>query len=235
MKVCVVGNSHCGALIEAWRQICGSWADLSLTFFATPGTKIRNVALRDGKLVGLTDDVREILKVTSGGLQECDPEQYDSFLFYGLIKSPKAEHTDVKYSAAVREAALTDRCVESNAARLIGQLRTVTDKPVSVAAAPFRVPAGTDTASAWTCSHEEETAFFQRVAFDKLSASVIAQPKETVIGQTRATFAEFSTGSKRLQVETERAPKAHPSGEVSHMNCRYGEIWLEHYLPTIRK
>ncbi|WP_152618516.1 hypothetical protein [Leisingera sp. ANG-Vp] len=179
----------------------------------------------------MTDDVRDILKVTSGGLEACDPNQYDRFLFYGLISQPYPRQSDIDYSVAVREAALKDRGSRSPAVKLAGQLRTVTGKPVDVAAAPFKVPVPGVPAAQWSCPHQAETAYLQGALFDGLDASLIAQPDSTVIEGTRSTFPEYAKGSKRLQIDAESEPEQHPSGEVTHMNAQYGQIWLEHYLP----
>jgi hypothetical protein len=54
---------------------------------------------------------------------------------------------------------------------------------------------------------------------------MIAQPLETIVNG-HFTDPVYTIGSKRLTVDINRDGKAHPENDRTHMNEKFGAIWL---------
>ncbi len=230
MRICVIGNSHCGALVSAWRADSEGRSDKTLTFFAMRGRAIKDLRVSWRRLVAKDRDSAKALAFTSGGIKRIDPRRYDRVLVYGLIRQPPATDTDDGFSLALREAVLTDWFDRSLAKTMVMRLRQITDKPIDVAPAPFQLAPKGAVPGRWALAYEDEARSFAR-SFDTLGARFWPQPPETIVpGGTRATRPEFSKGSVRLAIDETSVGKKHAVSDLKHANRAFGTIWLQTYL-----
>lgn len=234
MKICVIGNSHSGAIAEAWNAISGKWGNVDITFFAFPAMKAKQLVAKDGVLVARRQDARRMMRFSSGGLSKIVPGDYERILAYGMVKPPPADVSDIPLSAAVRDAAVADRASGSLATLVLSQIRKVSRIPVDVAPAPY-IAANADDAPEWSRSDADELALMQGV-FNRLEVRLIGQPLETMVSsKSRATLRRYSEGSSRLSTpaRSKVGGVSHGDQEVRHMNRQYGEIWLRQYLSNL--
>ncbi|MES2144715.1 MAG: hypothetical protein V4516_10245, partial [Pseudomonadota bacterium] len=92
-RLCVIGNSHVAAFKLGWDQLAARGDALTRaiapTFFGAPRDGLKNLAVRDGRLVPTADFVRDHFARMSGGRADVDPAVYDGFLLVGLGASMK--------------------------------------------------------------------------------------------------------------------------------------------------
>lgn len=236
MKIAVIGNSHCGALISAWEEQSHRRQDVSLTFFAMPGHMgLRTLKIKGDALVPNTPRQRKILRRISGGLERIETGNFDRFLVYGLLKHPLPEEGDAHHSSALREAILQDRLHDSSAKFILKSLQSITDKPIDVGPAPYLVPSKKDPVAQWQSTPAQDSKFFSD-GFKALGAErFIAQPEESLLiadttqAPTRATDPRYSKGSIKIVT----GGGVHPESDRKHMNAAYGALWLERYLADL--
>lgn len=172
-KIAVIGNVHIAAAKDGWDRISDRHPDHRLTFFGAPRDFMKDLVLRDGMLVPGTDRLRAKLRLSSGGLEAIRLDAYDEVVLYGLQFGPRQvvqlyrTHRPVSFEwrdplpdlAPMRRAPdrvtsiaehLFDRAVraglgQSIAMGLIGQIRTVSDRPVSLIPAPGFAEAALDS------------------------------------------------------------------------------------------
>jgi hypothetical protein len=232
IRLCILGNSHAGALKQASADFCAAHPEAVLTFFAAVAFDSRAMAVQDGQYVPLDDALAAQYEMTSGGLRAIDPAQYDAFLVYGFggrslpLDRPRA------YSQAFRAACTLTRLQEDLIGPHLQALRGLTDKPLFAALKPLPCPQD-GRRPRRLLPHHEEVALAQRHICDPLGAQMVAQPAATRIDD-RATHPDFASGSARLvQVAHPDAP-AHADDEAKHMNAEYGRLWLDAFWPHLR-
>ena len=236
MKIAVIGNSHCSALISAWEEKFHQRQDVSLTFFAMPGHMgLRTLKIQDGALVPSTPRQKKMLRHISSGLERIETSSFDRFLVYGLLKHPLPEEGDAHHSSALREATLHDRLHDSSAKFILQSLQSITDKPIDIGPSPYPIPSTQKPVARWHSTPAQDTNFFSN-SFKVLGAErFIAQPEnslliaETTQTPTRATDPIYSKGSIKIGVEG----GAHPESDRKHMNAAYGSLWLDHYFADL--
>ena len=83
VKVCIIGDSHVGALKKAWAVIDRTFPGIRITFFALPALALDSVVAANGTLCSVSEGDRKALEFISGGKSHIDPGEYDVFLVYG--------------------------------------------------------------------------------------------------------------------------------------------------------
>ncbi|EEX13549.1 conserved hypothetical protein [Citreicella sp. SE45] len=229
MKLCIIGNSHVGALRTAWTSgLSDDFPGITITCFAQRGQGIAEMVVAEGRLLPANPYMKRTVEFTSGGLSEVVVAEYDAFLLYGLHEHGQ-ETGDTWYSSAVRAAALKDKVTGQGNHALLVKLRGLTDKPVWVAHDPL--PA-LDPSGLVAADYDAELAEMQRLCYDPLQARLVPQPAETMVAG-RATKLAFSKDSQPLAVGDDRDDRHHGADEIQHMNTAYGEIWLRAFLPGL--
>lgn len=226
MKLCVIGNSHVGALKLAWDGLRAERRDLEVTFFAQRQGKILTLATEGRRLVPSSEEQRAQLEFTSGGLGVIDTRAYDAFLVYGLFHRPPLTEDGSPYSRAVREAATLDRATRSNAYRMVRRLRRITRRPIFVGLSPLRANIEGAPLPPPLLPYSEECDLLDRQVFAPLGARLVRQPPETVVDD-RSTAVEFSPGSVKLDLGDLGVGARHGDRDDFHMNEAYGRLWLE--------
>lgn len=233
MKVCVIGDSHVGAIKLAYDAL-GPAPPHELTFFAALAEGIDRLELADGKLVPPANipHVAEAMRMTSGGLSTINPKVYDLFLLIGMVGSIEQMVWTIArpLSEAVRACAVTDFWHASRLPPLLGTLRQITQKPVTVGFTPLLARAQTNDLGPERYARflEQSNALF----FSGFNVRAIGQPPQTIVNG-HATKIEYSRMSERLLKDKEGRAVRHPEGETSHMNKDYGALWLAQFFAEI--
>lgn len=128
MKICIIGNSHVGALKRAWD--IKPHHSIDVDFFAARGASLRDLTVKRNALVPATRTLKSALKFTSGGKARIEPERYDGFLVYGAQAKHIIFNKDNHYSKAVIQAALHDHVQDTVSFAIITRLRRVTEKRI---------------------------------------------------------------------------------------------------------
>lgn len=233
MKVCIIGNSHVGALKRAWDRISKDHPGLELVFFAHRGTGMSALKSRDGQL--LTDDeaLASAMRFTSGGLDRIIPQDYDVFLIYGLRASPNFRNGNQYISSQAENQAAEDLTRNRLSFRILTMLRGLTDKRIFLGHDPLK--AATVTRPKASPRHYQAgIEFLNERIYGPLGAEMLVQPVSTIVNG-RNTHASFSLGSLRLAIGESSEGVSHPNGEELHMNDGFGEVWLVNFFTRLEE
>ena len=176
-KICVIGDSHVGALKQGWEKVKHDFPEFSLTFFASRGKLLTHLKVEQGKLQTDRPHIRKHLKQTSGGLDHVDPESFDVFLVYGLEMQAYLPFNYV--SKNVLLALQQDTLLNTLGWTMVNRLRTLTDKPLFLGHTPM-------SASDLAPSVPDEL-YLQGVEYlnsnllREVAATLQPQPKNTIV------------------------------------------------------
>jgi len=151
-KFCLIGDSHLGALGAGIDANNISGPDYEMTFFSIHARNLPALQLKDRKLEGATDDLRNELAAFSGGRDSIEIDAYDEFVIVGhslcigfLVDLYRSYCCDCMPGPVRGRYLLSDHCFTTASERIIagveamtiGRLiRAVTDKPITFVAAP---------------------------------------------------------------------------------------------------
>lgn len=230
MKLCVIGNSHVGALRLAWIQVLNKrFGDIEMTCFAHRGSGIAHMKVEGKSLIPENPLMARAIKFTSEGKDKVNVADYDAFVVYGLHEG-SFDRGDNYFSSAVQAAAMKDRVLNQGNHILLTKLRQITDKPVFAAHDPLPALPEEGLLPA-DPPYEAQIALMQRLFYAPLDVTLIAQPQETIL-QGRATQGRFTKGSEQLAIGDDGTDgRTHGANEIQHMNADYGALWLEAFLP----
>lgn len=239
MKLCVIGNSHCGALHDGWKQIRDTRPGDEVTFFADRARYASRIRIetvgkifKTHRLVPRDERTASAFRTTSGGQDAINVKDYDYFLVYGLNSQPTVDQDDRQFSAAVREATWEDRVTGTAAFGVAKKLRALTKVPVLAMANPYRTPLDGVEVPPIDDLVAEEVAFYRRRWAETLGVTFLPQPAETVLAG-HATVPAFGKGSRHLQVAEGETVGAHGETEDQHMNADYGKIVMQYVLDNL--
>ena len=152
--MCVIGDSHTGALRKAANALSPDLLDeASLTFFSAPAALLRELRGSGRALAPATEELRQYLLKTTGGKERIEIASYDAFVLVGMkfgldiprlfgqvataahLKWGKAENL---VSGACLNAILRARLKHSEAVRMAIRLRRKFAGPLILCAVPFR-------------------------------------------------------------------------------------------------
>src|SRR5215471_8339706 len=152
-SLCVIGNSHAGAIWQAWKSgAVAARPGFTMTVFASQASSVE-LDYRDGALVPLNQVVREMFAYTSGGKTSVEIGDYDAFLLVSLgfgvdmarvfSRCSVVEHLDkgpveTLVSHACILEMLRDQNATSTALELAKAIRTDSAKPILIYPTPFR-------------------------------------------------------------------------------------------------
>lgn len=246
-SVCIVGNSHVAAVKQAWTNRAPVLLpDVSVDFFSA-GTSLLPKLTLDGKIWRCANELlREKIAYTSGGQDYIDLSRYDAFVVLGTgfgLDIPKfSEEYDIASETRAPEgellsrpcfAALLEAWFENSlAVQMADTIRSVSDRPILICAAPFlseRVLADEEPLRQQKRFQDREFLKFAvdaaKAAGENISArhdlSLIWQGEETV-GIPGFTKAEYGLNPIRF---TMRGGKL-PTVDRKHGNEDYGFIML---------
>ncbi len=246
--LCIIGNSHLGAVKMGWNRIRAEQPGLQITFAGSPGNKIKRMQIVDGKLEP-AEYWRPMFLMTTGGKTNIDPALYDAFVLvgatFGIFPLTKLHYHYRAESHACRDAgpqlvsdemfhdAALDRLRGSLAFRVLRKLRQVTDKPVYIAPEPGPSVAIVDGKDSEHWKMLIESGDNRRLA-DTLRAcsqelagnglTILDQPSETI---AEAIFSKASFTRGAVALDDSDMPAEH---DYLHMNDVYGAIVMQRLL-----
>jgi hypothetical protein len=232
MKICVIGNSHVGALKRAWDKMSPAHPGLELVFFAHRGNGMSALKPQGKKLVPTTDDLCAAMKFTSGGQDHIVPADYDAFLIYGLKASPNFGAGERFFSRQVRQQALDDLTHNKLSLKVLKMVRQLSEAPVYLGHEPLNSASETRP-DASIAPYESGIAQLNESFYGPLGAEMLMQPPSTMVNG-KNTDPSFSKDSQRLAIGTSNNDAAHPEGEDRHMNAAFGEIWLGAFIERLK-
>jgi hypothetical protein len=150
-SICLIGNSHVAAIKQAWTNRAPALlSDVTLDFFSA-GTNLLPSFELDGKIWRCGNEMlREKIAYTSGGQDCIDLSRYDAFVVLGTgfgLDVPKfSQDYDIASESRAPEgkllsgpcfAAMIEAWFEDSlAVQMIGTIKSVSDKPALLCAAP---------------------------------------------------------------------------------------------------
>lgn len=203
-----------------------------MTFFAQRGAGMTELMPSGGMLVPGSDKLREAIQHTSGGHSRIDFQEFDVVLLVGFLWGypPSLGH----YSLAAARQALFDVTPKTVAINLLHKIRRVSNIPIYVAHQPLRRYLGESEEIGELTPYRRLVEALNAEFMEGYGAVLLHQPPQT-IASSFFTRPEFSACSPRLDVGDGDGDKAESSyaAPQSHMNVRYGDIYLSTHLPAI--
>lgn len=241
-SVCLIGNSHLGALKLGWPSIVAEFSKMEQDFYASAGDSLE-LAVSGNRLEPATHDVRQRLAYTSGKSGDIEAN-YDAYIVCGLLLSfARAMNAFRKTVSELRASGQTFKVITVTAtdsmheslrpllfAEVLAKLREITKAPIYVIATPlpalerhpeFENLGGYLKSTLLPAYH---TAC-ERIVHE-FNATFLPQPAETTGPLEFTTRKEFYL----LPPENVAAEKA----VHTHMNAAFGAIVLKDALEHIR-
>ena len=248
-SVCVLGNSHTGAIKSAWTNRAPSVAPgFALRFFAASNFNLENLICENGALVPKFNDSAEKFRITSGGLDTIDIARYDAIVLIGAefgintqelcgtqgtIRHLEAGPVSQLLSKACYAATIETALENSLAVSLIDRIRSISDLPVLICPKPFLSESSlTKKEIRRNPRLGDHVLFAAVVAQAKAIAEVIAKrhrvevlwQNDSTIGIPGFTRAELGIDAARLSKREKNTSEHKPDGR--HMNEEFGFISL---------
>lgn len=242
MKVCVLGNSHIGALRRAW--ILEETPGFKLTFFGVGLEHLCRLKQDQDRIIPSSEVAKNAFLHTSGGLDAIKVSDYDAFLLVGAgfgLHTVSAEifrqHRLSPYegpdgAAIISEefavAALVDALARSTLIRMAKSVAAMTCAPVLLVPEPHPNRMITTQDTSWCWRSEQARALLRkayRTGLRKIGRKIpIAPQPERTIKDHVFTAEKFnlkpgSRVQRMMSTGTARIPDA---GDMIHMNSKYG-------------
>ena len=235
--ICLIGNSHVGALKLGWPDIEVQFPGFVLDFYASAGQSLE-LEVKDGKLVP-SEQIRKRLAATSGKNGDIEAG-YDAYVVCGLtLSAMRALHAYSTKFRELRQGGVEDFALAMEpalrgaiAVDVVAKLRQITKAPVFLVGTPYGAYVRHE--QLWEKlkgrGHEEVMAQAYDMACRKiagaLSATFVPQPAETVAENGFTTREDFFL----FALDYVRNEKA----EHTHMNAAFGAIVLRDVLEKAR-
>ncbi|MCB1343151.1 MAG: hypothetical protein KDK24_19190 [Pseudooceanicola sp.] len=253
MRLCFIGNSHTGMLVQALRESAPQGVEA--TFFAHPGRGPEGVRLRNGQLRATTREMKRSL-ARLGMPDVVDVAAQDAFVLVGMTATvfsllPMLQtHRVFGWSADVADverALVSETALEAEVAQVIatGLAVEFITKIRRVSAAPILLvaqPAPSEEAVGGKARHVGLRRILRRgqgAAVQALLAraharalsgvTVLAQPEETLV-HGYLSAARYMRGAGRLNPGGRQ-----PEDDILHANVEYGALVLDQVLSAARK
>jgi len=236
ISVCLIGDSHLGALKRAYDEKMPEAVDFNVEFYGAPGPEFRAIRLTNGRLTPDESAVAAVTAVNGKGRLEVAPDDFDAVLFFGsrfrthLIFQEflhRSLNHDDFVSAAVRQHALARFANGVRSFRNAHYFAENCNGNVFYSGAPFLTDGIKDDLfsifpSAEKAKKSDRAALWDEVEtlFDNNGVTLIRQPENTV---TRGclTKAEFGVDG------------AVESVDLVHKNAEYGKLILREFYAGV--
>ncbi|WP_424940030.1 hypothetical protein [Aliiroseovarius sp. S253] len=230
IRLCVIGNSHVGALKLAWSALNSEYPDIEITFFASPGKSVRKLKARGSKILPVSPKAARSFRITSEVGNRINVKQYDAFLCYGTLPWRPIVESNFSRAFSIEAASgVIQRAILTHHLKLLNER---TQKPIFASTAPLPTQVYREKGELLIPADEFRETIQERYA-SAYGVELIWQPEETLVEGGFATRDEFSTNSLRL--ESSLMPNnTHPEADIEHMNQSYGEAWLRAFLPRLQ-
>lgn len=232
MRVCIIGNSHVGALKRAWDSFVSEERDVvNITFFAVGSDGMKGVDVKGNCLVAGNDKLKSAFVFTSGGKAEIDPTEYDVFLLYGMFAKAFFKDDSKHYSKSAIDCALKDLVKDQLSFNVLIKLRSITNKKIYIGHNPFKAA----SESSKNVVHEgylSGLAELNQRVYKDYNSEILPQPLSTIVNR-KFTNIIFSRNSKKLATGTSADNELHPEQDNFHMNDEFGKLWLSAFIQLL--
>jgi hypothetical protein len=248
-RLCMVGNSHLGAIKLGWEDVQVEFRGVAATFFGAFGKHMNHLLVRGGILLVSSEQTRVLS--TSSEDRKIDLAEYDGVALFGgelniihainlyrNYRSDEHRHDGTmihRVSQECFDAALLGLLRNTNAIRLAADIARVSKCPVLVSPQPMPSPhiltsVRHDVFRNILEAGDELSLYgsYRRSlrALSTLGFTIIEQPEATKIAPL-LTDQEYSKGSTRLL----NSKQEHPEDDFVHMNRLYGAEVLRQIIP----
>ncbi|MBV8978025.1 MAG: hypothetical protein JO261_06965 [Alphaproteobacteria bacterium] len=253
VRICVIGNSHCAALAQAWKDVSPQIAQrFSLTFFASRISHLAHLRPDGWHLRPGTQRLATKFRVSSGGLETVEVDAYDAFVLVGCglgvdLEQIAAQGTPVSLLRYGRtKVVVSEACFDAAVAcymrsralfDVLKSLRSVSHKPALIVAAPYLSERVLDIEPFASMAQYRDSAFLATlVARCRRSADAAAAEHGCeVVWQDPVTVA--APGFTRLDYGMDR-PREQDEDEggladIRHCNPKYGALALTRILARL--
>lgn len=228
LRLCILSNSHAGALKQGWDKISDLYRDkLEITFFAQRHHGMKSLAVSDEALVPKTEKLRAALEFTSGGRSYIDPADYDIFLVFGL--GFRAVTVNVEnYTQSFLQESVEGYIKESPLYDVYSKLVCVTGKSIYLSHNPLKSyskPFNERPIS----RYYDGLRLCNKVSILRGQDKFLGQPEATIEGGWK-TKPYFCNNSSKANVGDVHDGQPHGLDDLSHMNEKFGVAWLESFI-----
>ncbi|HEY1707539.1 MAG TPA: hypothetical protein VGG10_04700 [Rhizomicrobium sp.] len=241
-KICLIGDSHVGALQSGWLAMKHAFPEIELTTFGAPRTVFAGLDVLDGVLVPATEKLSAYFRHTTGG-QVTIENSYDRYLVCGISWAirfllPSLAKFRAEDHVKSKRVPLSSDCYahvvlglmrNSLSMQVLTKLRQITDRPVTMIPAPMpseRIPAPIYASLCASGDAGKIAAQFNAAAAllaGECNAGFLEQPMETLSNPLQSLYL-YKRGSVRTfggNLDIEQG-----EDDYQHMNAAYGEIVL---------
>ncbi|MCD2181236.1 hypothetical protein [Rhizobium sp. GN54] len=253
--ICVIGNSHIGALKLGWERLKGNY-DHQLSFLGVPGAHFRKLAVQDGKVVATTQISQRYFSKTMD-TEAIALESYDAIIVVaaglGLLKTMELTDRWRPYwllddgalgasaefdlvSTKVFEELVAAKVRKSFAHKFVSRISQqgaaavlYMPTPLPSSDAKLRTQYTNPVLGLLTGAKGRELASVYFDAVEKVMRSErVMRPPAHILVDGAMTDSRYSRGSVRLDSESD-----HPEHDLQHMNADYGALILEAALDRL--
>ena len=243
LSVCVLGNSHVGCMVTAWRRRAfAARDDIALTFFAARGLALGKLKLKKRSLIPTDEELARNIAYTSGGKERIRIPDYDVFVIvalgfaiemgetnrgFGTVEHQQRGLASIPLSGACYRETIKAEFNDKPYMRLTRDIRSVSDAPIIHVPKPF--PSESVLSDAPFSSRPEmhndaylstELGIF-KTATEELSTAqraAVVWPPAATMGIPGFTKAEYARDSLNLH----DTPRDSTNDDGKHMNEEYG-------------
>ncbi len=251
-RLCVIGNSHIGAIRRGWDTVSRNYPNATIDFFGSTGISMNTLVAVDGLISSPDEEVREMLERTSGGKKSIVPDSYHAFVVVGLGLSAESfsyvykrfrplafARADMRLiSRACYAATISGRLQTSLALQTARLVRSVSSAPI------FCIPAPQPSSLVLDEPIVDAEWLSEPALMDVLHEAIVAaaapieaaegfrflwQPSETM---ERGPYSRREFGMNAVNLF------GRPKGEqdrVFHMGPEYGAIVVRALLATLEE
>ena len=262
-RVCIFGNSHVGALKEAWTDNPGRWPGVKVQFVGAHKDLLLQTASVNGRLVATSDPAKRAFQTLSG-IEAVNLRDFDAFVVAGcLVSLANAANTyrDCRWIGLPSLESATDladgpeRLVSYPAARdtiaaslatrlgprFAAHLRNGTDRPIYLTSQP-RVSASIKAkrrvaTRAHHVALENGDADGLSAAFEDAAARTMAEHGAHYIPQPPETIEDGILTARPYMDGAHRltagARIKQPNDDIMHANARYGALVLDQIIAAV--
>jgi hypothetical protein len=239
MNICVIGNSHVGAIKRGWDEINSDFSNVSVTFYCARGHGLNSLYSLDDKVL-VSDDpiVTESLKYTSKKDGTIKLRDYDAIFIYGLGLKSQSINFGSYFSKGFMDIFSKKAILSSLNFKVVKLVARITDSPIYVGANPLP-PLFNKFNESIEIKNLDYMAWVNYFSELFLSTTkLIPQPVETIINNTN-TIGKYSVGSKKIQLNSKEEKEFsgnnihHNQNDIEHMNDDYGVIYMNNIIKEI--
>lgn len=249
-KVCLIGNSHVGALVTAWESEANRYPHIKADYYALKSSRLLNVSAGiGGTLVSPQPMYSHTAEEGQGKTDTIDVSAYDAAVLVGCVFGPASvlrvyiDHHYPGLSSRQGEELTREQFRQAVRQRIrktaIQHLQTLIQKaspmPLFVVPVPLPSESGfeavdTPIMQSYRAARQngdgEQLMTLYKVVCEELRLEglrVIQQPDDTMFSPL-STLSSFAENSVRMR----RQHKQHDVEDIFHMNSEYGAImWRE--------